>query len=187
MAGSDNIPQAQAPVLDPSGNRFTLSWFQFFTSLDGLRKALVATGNLALQAANNLSDVADAVVAFTNIKQAADGADTGVVKGTQTASAASVIEIVQNGSKPILPKATKEYTITSTVTYCDSGSCTMRLQIDGVDVGTTANSVSTTEQEVTHTTANVVAVGQTLSVNITGNSACLNAVLQINYTYDLDV
>lgn len=82
--------------------------------------------------------------------------------------------------------ATFAYTIDSTVTDCDSGTATYRLQIDGVDVGTTANSVSSTEQTQTHSTANDVAIGQTVTLVRSANSSCVNGCIKVNCTRVLE-
>jgi len=65
------------------------------------------------------------------------------------------------------------FTITSSVTDCDSGTATYRLQIEGVNVGTAANSVSSTEQSQAHAAANTVVLGDTVSLVKTANSTCV--------------
>ena len=73
-------------------------------------------------------------------------------------------------------------TIDSTVTDSASGTCTARWRINGVNVGSAANSVSTTQDKKDHSTANTFAVGDRIEYVISSNSSCLGALLQANVT-----
>lgn len=75
--------------------------------------------------------------------------------------------------------AARAGTITSTVTDCDSGTATYRVQINGVNVGSTANSVSTTETTQNHSSANTFAVGDTIALVRTSNSSCVGGWISI--------
>jgi len=180
----DKIPQAQAPVLDANG-KFTMAWFRFLASLDSIRKAISDGVGAALLKAQNLADVADAATAFGNIKQSASGATTGVVKQTQPDFISVFVPKVVNGDIVLSQKLPYGVTITSSVTDCGSGTCSVRLKLDGSNVGSTANSVSTSEQEQTHSTANTGSSGQTLVATVSSNSSCLNMALQVNLTWNL--
>lgn len=81
-----------------------------------------------------------------------------------------------------LARATLPGTLDTTYTDCTSGTCTVRWAINGVNVGSTANSVSSTAQTQTHSSAKTFAIGDVISYTITSNSACLNALLQANVT-----
>lgn len=89
---------------------------------------------------------------------------------------------VEDGDIVVIQKANFAGTITAVVTDCVSGTCTVTTKIEGVSIGT-ANSVSTTESEVTHSDA--FAVGNTISYTISANSSCLGARVQINYSRNL--
>ena len=65
------------------------------------------------------------------------------------------------------------FTINSSVTDCNGGTATYRLQIEGVNVGSTANAVSTTEESQAHATANAVVLGDTVQLVKTSNAACV--------------
>jgi hypothetical protein len=180
----DKIPQAQAPVLEANG-KFTIAWFRFFAALDSIRKAISDGVSAALLIANNLDDVDDPATAFANIKQSASGTTTGVVQQYQPDAWAHTIERVKNVTSRFHFKAPYAGTIDSTYTYCQSGTCTVRWSINGTPVGTQTNSVSTTAQTRTHTTANTFSAGAIITYTITSNSACLEAFLQCDVTYDL--
>lgn len=83
-------------------------------------------------------------------------------------------------------KSKRARVVTEIVTDCISGTCTLTGTIDGVNLGGSANSVSTTETEQAHASANTVAVGQNLVLTPSGISACLNMVVRIGGTYALD-
>jgi len=75
--------------------------------------------------------------------------------------------------------------IDSTYTKCTSGTCTVRWRINGTNVGTAANSVSTVGQEQTHTTANEFEAGDVIDYVISSSSSCLGALLQCSVTRSL--
>lgn len=64
------------------------------------------------------------------------------------------------------------YTITRVDSDCRSGSCTATTKIGGVALGGGANSVSTTLQTKTHSSANVISASGTSVVTISSNSSC---------------
>lgn len=72
--------------------------------------------------------------------------------------------------------------IDSTVTDSASGTCTARWRINGVNVGSAANSVSTTQDKKDHSTANTFSAGDRIEYVISSNSSCLGALLQANVT-----
>lgn len=92
------------------------------------------------------------------------------------------VEKVKNVTARFLWRATTAGRIDNTFTDCASGSCTVRWYINGVAVGSAANSVSTTAQTQTHTTDNEFAAGDVITYTISSNSACLEAILQCNMT-----
>ena len=81
--------------------------------------------------------------------------------------------------------ATFAYTIDSSVTQCNSGTATYRLQINGTNVGSTANAVSSTEQSQAHASANAVVVGDTVSLVRSANATCVMGRIKVNCTRTL--
>jgi hypothetical protein len=65
-------------------------------------------------------------------------------------------------------------TITATTTICTSGTCTATFQINGTNIGGSANSVSTTQTTQTHSSSNLVNVGDNISIVISSNASCAN-------------
>ncbi len=63
-------------------------------------------------------------------------------------------------------------TITETTTRSASGTCTATFSINGVNLGGTANSVSSTEQSRAHASANTFAAGDDIELTISSNSSC---------------
>jgi hypothetical protein len=95
------------------------------------------------------------------------------------------IEFPDNKTYVIRLKSAIAGTITETTTKCSSGSCTATFKINGVNLGGTANAVSSSEQSRAHSSANVVAVGDDIEVTISGNSSCLDLVASILMTRTL--
>lgn len=73
------------------------------------------------------------------------------------------------------------YQITKTSTKCISGTCTLTVKINGTSVGGSSHSVSSTLQQITRTSANAVAVGNSVTATIASNSTCIGLVLSIEY------
>lgn len=76
-------------------------------------------------------------------------------------------------------------TITRLTTICTTGTATVKGQIDGVDLGGTANSVSTSEESQTHSSANVVHVGDNIAIVFSSVSGCENVSVTIAGTLTL--
>lgn len=153
-----NPPDPQQPVVRPSDGRVDQDWYQWFLAFVHFVNLLVA----------QLSDLEGTVGAIGDTVIADQWCDF-------------IVE-VENGDIVVVQKATFAGTITGCVTDADSGTCTVRPKIDGTNVGSSNNSVSTTESDVTHSTSNTFTAGQTISYTISSNSACLGARVQINYT-----
>lgn len=76
------------------------------------------------------------------------------------------------------------YTINKIQTKCTSGTCTLTFTIGATALGGGANSVSSTLQAKSHTSANVVAVGDTVTATVSSNSSCLGLIAIIEYVRD---
>lgn len=74
------------------------------------------------------------------------------------------------------------FTINSVTSKCTSGTVTATTKINTTALGGTANSISSSEQEQVHASANAVAVGDDLNITFASNSACLGAVLTYKIT-----
>lgn len=62
--------------------------------------------------------------------------------------------------------------IQSTTTVSQSGTCTATFKIGATPLGGTANSVSTSEEEQTHSSANVMSAGDDLVLTVSANANC---------------
>lgn len=87
-----------------------------------------------------------------------------------------------NGDYAIEIAAPFGYTINKVQTKCTSGTCTLTIKIGATALGGGANSVSSTLQAKSHTTNNVVAVGNTLTATVSSLSSCVNLIAVIEYT-----
>ncbi len=126
---------------------------------------------------------------FNTLRNQADdtetGLDTKAAKEGQTESYEGLILVAANQAYILVLKCTKARTITEVTMKSTSGTCTAALTIDGVALGGGANSVTSSEASVAHTSANFLDVGQTLTLTISANSSALNVNFSIAYTYDL--
>ena len=76
-------------------------------------------------------------------------------------------------------------TITETTTISTAGTCTATFKIGTTALGGTANSVSTTENSQTHSSANVASAGDDIVVTISANSGCEFLSFTIKFTRTL--
>lgn len=88
-----------------------------------------------------------------------------------------------NKTYTLVLKAPFAGTIHETTTDCGSGSGTARFKIEGVNLGGTINTVTTSEQSQTHNSANVFASGDTVSMTMTSDSPSLiDYVFTVRYS-----
>lgn len=78
-------------------------------------------------------------------------------------------------------------TIGDTTTICTSGTATATFKINSTALGGSANSVSTSEQTQSHTTSNVLNVGDDIVVTISSVSSCANMSFTISFTRTLSL
>ena len=95
------------------------------------------------------------------------------------------IEIADNKDYRVVVNAALARTITGVTTRSSTGTCTLTVRINATALGGTVNSVSTTEQTRTHTSANAVAVGDDIVFSITSNSAAENISVTLTGTLTL--
>ena len=114
-----------------------------------------------------------------------NGATPGGVKisSTITIPFGGFIETVADKTYPLF-KPDRAFKIKSLRVKSDTGTCTWAVQINGVNVtGLSAISVSSTEQLITATAANVVAAGQRVTIVSTANSSAVD----VEFTIMLEV
>lgn len=99
----------------------------------------------------------------------------------QTDFISGYIETVADGTIIVILNIPYAITISSVTTKCVSGTCTLTGQIEGVNLGGTANSVSSSKQERTHSSANTASVGADIQVSISSNSSCLGLSFTIKF------
>jgi hypothetical protein len=89
------------------------------------------------------------------------------------------VPVVRNETIIICQKVPFDGDITEITTIATSGTCTATFYINGVALGGSANSVSSSEQSQTHSSANSFVAGDTISGIITSNSACLGMAVTV--------
>lgn len=72
--------------------------------------------------------------------------------------------------------------INSVTTISSTGTCTFTGKINTTALGGTANSVSSTESEQAHTTANAFIVGDNFRGTVSSNSGCENMTVTVKVT-----
>lgn len=85
----------------------------------------------------------------------------------------------------IVVKSPIQFTIQSITTISTTGTCTLTGKINTTALGGTANSVSTTEQEQTHSSSNVVGVGDDVVLTVSSNSAAENVSVTLKCLVNL--
>lgn len=103
----------------------------------------------------------------------------------QVASGHWLIPEAENKTYAVIGKAAFAFTITEVTTRSTAGTCTVTITINGVALGGSANSVSTSEQSQTHSSANAVAAGDTVAIVVSSNSNCEGITVDIAGTLEL--
>lgn len=114
-----------------------------------------------------------------------EGLEPKATKVGQTDAWDGCVLVAANQAYPLVQKSAKARTITEATFKSSSGTCTATLDINGVPLGGGANSVSSVEQSIAHSSANELAEGDTLTLTISANSTALNVSFSIKYDYDL--
>lgn len=140
---------------------------------------------------------ADGAPISKELKDHIDGQARQAAKNAASAAATSAalanfgwpvfIEFPDNKAYRVCLRSPVAFTINSVTTRSTSGTCTVTVSIDGVNLGGTANSVSTTESTQSHTSANAVAVDADVTVTVTSNSTpgAENVAIMLNCTRTL--
>lgn len=112
---------------------------------------------------------------------------TGKASVTQSVCASFTFKAPEDETVRLILKAPFAWTITETITRTEVGTATVTTKIDGVALGGTANSASTSEQSQAHASANVVDAGDDVEVTFASTSSdCENLCLTIAGTRTLD-
>lgn len=104
---------------------------------------------------------------------------------TQIEFISGIIAVPTNTDYKIVINIPYAVTINSTTTISSSGTCTATFKINTTALGGTANSVSTSEQTQTHSSANAVVVGDDIVITVSSNSTCQNLSFTIKMTRTL--
>lgn len=104
---------------------------------------------------------------------------------TQLDWISGIIEAPEDKRYKIAVRATYAGAITQTTTNCTSGTCTAEFAINNVPLGGTANPVSTSTSNQTHSTSNTFAIGDVISILITNNAACVDMNFSAELEYNL--
>jgi hypothetical protein len=94
----------------------------------------------------------------------------------------NLIELPQNKTYRIIRNVPFAGVINEIVAITASGTATVNVTINGVNLGGGANSASSTESVVTHTTANTFQVGDDIAIVLTSATTALDLTVSINYT-----
>jgi hypothetical protein len=132
-------------------------------------------------------DETDSILGFYNSIGDFAKRTKALLDGTIVDSRDWEMRFVEDGTYSLALNTPFGMTISEVTTDCDSGTCTATVKINGTSLGGTANSVSTTEQTRTHTTANVAAIGDEVTLVISANSSCENMRLSFKFTRPLIV
>lgn len=97
------------------------------------------------------------------------------------------MRFVEDGTYSLALNTPFAITISAVTTRCDTGTCTATVKINGVSLGGTANSVSSSESTQAHTTANAAVSGDDITLVISSNSSCENMRLSFKFTRPLIV
>lgn len=94
--------------------------------------------------------------------------------------AQSTIATVDNATYPLVLHMPFAGTITKVYAKTDSGTATVTVKINGVALGGTANSVTSTKSTQTHGSSNTVAAGDAVTFTVSSNSSAQNLQVQVH-------
>lgn len=96
-----------------------------------------------------------------------------------------LFETVADGDFDMIVNCPYAVTVNSITTDCSSGTVTLTGKINTTALGGTANSVSTTESEQAHVSANSLAAGDNFRLTFASNVSCLKATVTVKVTRTL--
>jgi len=154
----------------------------------GASDAAAARSNLGAAASGSNSDITALTGLTTDLSVAqggtgaSDAATARTNLGVATQSWSGILLLPDNQSYTLVLNCPFAGTITKTTTKSASGTCTATFKINTTALGGTANSVSSSEQEQSHSSANAFVAGDDIVVTISSNSSCVDASFTIEYT-----
>lgn len=147
--------------------------------------ANVLLGTTTAGAVGEISCTAAGRALLDDADTAAQRATLSAATLTQTDFIAGIIEAPADQDYRLIVNAPYAMTIASTTTRSLSGTCTATFKINTTALGGTANSVSSTESEQSHGSANAVAAGDDIVVTVSSNSSCVDLSFTIKFTRTL--
>jgi hypothetical protein len=166
-----------------------------FTAVDA---AAARTAIGATATGSSVFTAVDAAAARTAIGATATGSslltavDAAAARTAITAAARAQVDQISgfisspaNKLYRIAIKMAYAGTITETTTRSASGTCTATFAINGVNLGGTANSVSSSEQSQAHASANTFVAGDDIEMTVSSNSSCVDMSFTIAITRTL--
>lgn len=106
----------------------------------------------------------------------------GKASSTFVDAVAGVIETPADGDYRIVVNMPYAGTINSTTTRSASGTCTATFKVNTTALGGTANSVSSSEQEQSHSSSNTFVAGDDIVITVSANSSCSKMSFLIKVT-----
>ena len=123
---------------------------------------------------------------FTNLKAFLKTYfDTVYAATSQTDFISGLIDTAEDKDYRLIVNIPYGGTITSTTTRSASGTCTATFKVNTTALGGTANSVSSTEQEQSHSTSNTFDAGDDIVITVSSNSSCEDLSFTIKFTRTL--
>ena len=149
---------------------------------EGVALVDMKTGNPTITTLQKLNAM---MRALTGTKSSLTATKAGV---TQTATDLGhwLIEEPKDKTYTVAQKVARACTITEVTTRCTAGTATVTIKINGTSLGGTANSASTTEQSQSHSSANEVAAGDTVTIVVSSTSGAEMISVSIAGTVTLD-
>lgn len=156
VGGMTNVPDfSERPTAE--GGLWTQRWYAWFKTVDRTIKSLSTD---------------------------ASGLSSGKASVSQPFAEALIIEIPQDKAYVFVNLAL-EGTITEVVTQTASGTCTVTVDIDGLELGGPANSASTTKETQLHSERNTIRDGSTVTVTVSSNSSATDLSITLRGTRTL--
>lgn len=161
------VPTGSQSILSRDGT-VNPAWYTLFQRLAGLSNTI----SDAVGATSSLSGQVGALV---------------IPSATQDFAEHVTIDYADDRAYPVVQHSECAWTISTVVTKCSTGTCTVTIDIDGVPLGGGSSSTSSAEVSVSHEAGNEVAVGSTITVTISSNASAESVAVSIVGTRVLTV
>jgi hypothetical protein len=141
-----------------------------------------STLNLASQAQAEAGLSNNVLMTPLRVAEAIDALGGGGGGFATNSWAGLILGSLSNRDYRIIVRCVETGSINSTTTRCVSGTATATFKINSTALGGSTNSVSSTEQNRTHTTSNAFVPGDDIVITISSNSSCVDLSFNIEYT-----